>query len=411
MCMLAAAVEISPVHELIAAVDTLAAESVDGRDSHALADDLATMRRGMDRLEAQFARRLREFERRNGAHRENAPTTESWLRSSCGMTGAAAADRVRMARALEELPEVAASFQAGRAPYANVSLLGRLAEAVGGEAVRTVEERLVTAAEDLDPGQMFRLVSLVHHQLNPDGAAGQESRNHERRWLACGQTFGGMFEVRGELDREGGAIVKTALDALGGMRGPEDPRRGSQRRADALVDMASAMLRLGDLPSVHGERPHLLLTADLDALRGVPGASPAELQNAGPVPAETARRLACDASVRVAVDRPDGDGDRSFSVGRATRSIPAAMRTAVALRDHGCRFPGCDRPGAWTDAHHIEHWADGGATEVPNLISLCRFHHRLVHELGAAIRLREDGRAEVVDPRTGAVVAEDRKRE
>ena len=401
----------SPIGDLLGAVDALAAESIDRRGTSALADDLVAMRRAIDRLEAQFARRLRRFERNDGARTENSPNAISWLRAATGMTATAAADRVRIARALDELPQVAASFQAGRAPFANVSLIGRFADAVGGEPARSVENNIVEAAEERDPGQMFRFLSVTHQRLSPDDALDQDVRNHERRWFACDQIFGGMFALRGELDREGGAIVKTALAALGNVRGPEDARRGSQRCADALVDIASAMLRMGDLPSVHGERPHLMLTAGLDALRDVPGAAPAELEGAGAVPAATARRLACDSSMRVAVDRAGAEGDRSFSVGRATRSIPAAMRTAVALRDHGCRFPGCDRPGAWTDAHHIEHWADGGATEVPNLISLCRFHHRVVHELGAAIRFREDGRAGVVDPRTGAVVAEDRKRE
>jgi len=77
------------------------------------------------------------------------------------------------------------------------------------------------------------------------------------------------------------------------------------------------------------------------------------------------------------------------SVGHATRTIPAPLRTALVLRDQGCRFPGCDRPPAWTDAHHIIHWANGGPTEIENLVSLCRRHHRRVHEEGWRIRVAE----------------------
>ena len=84
---------------------------------------------------------------------------------------------------------------------------------------------------------------------------------------------------------------------------------------------------------------------------------------------------------------------------RATRTIPAPIRTALALRDKGCRFPGCDRPQEWTDGHHIQHWADHGATELPNLVSLCRRHHRIVHERGWTIRLEPDGSVAVAEPR------------
>jgi hypothetical protein len=90
-----------------------------------------------------------------------------------------------------------------------------------------------------------------------------------------------------------------------------------------------------------------------------------------------AHRLACDAGI-VALQERAGT---PLGVGRKTRSIPPALRRALAARDGGCRFPGC---GArrFVDAHHIRHWADGGPTNLPNLVHLCRRHHRLLHEGG-----------------------------
>jgi 5-methylcytosine-specific restriction endonuclease McrA len=85
-----------------------------------------------------------------------------------------------------------------------------------------------------------------------------------------------------------------------------------------------------------------------------------------------------------------------LSVGRATRIIPAHIRTALRLRDDGCRFPGCDRPPAWTDGHHVIHWSDGGPTELDDLVSLCRPHHRAMHEQGWRIRVAEG--VAVVEP-------------
>jgi hypothetical protein len=69
-----------------------------------------------------------------------------------------------------------------------------------------------------------------------------------------------------------------------------------------------------------------------------------------------------------------------LDVGRRTRVVPPAIRTALAVRDRGCVHPGCDRPPPFTDAHHIRAWIDGGATSLDNLVLLCRTHHRLLHE-------------------------------
>ncbi len=99
----------------------------------------------------------------------------------------------------------------GAPPYTNVSLIARLAENVGVEATRTVEETLVTAAEKLDSARMWSLTEFTRYRLDADGALDKANRDHDRRWFACDQTFGGMFALRGELDAEGGAIIKTAL--------------------------------------------------------------------------------------------------------------------------------------------------------------------------------------------------------
>ena len=77
-----------------------------------------------------------------------------------------------------------------------------------------------------------------------------------------------------------------------------------------------------------------------------------------------------------------GAPSQPLEVGRATRVVQPAQRHALAVRDRGCVFPGCDRPLAWCDAHHLWHWVDGGPTNLDNLALLCRAHHRTVHEGG-----------------------------
>jgi Domain of unknown function (DUF222)/HNH endonuclease len=127
---------------------------------------------------------------------------------------------------------------------------------------------------------------------------------------------------------------------------------------------------------VAGERPHVTVTVDLETLSGKPGGV-SELDHVGPIHPETARRLACDASVSRIITRGRSE---PLDVGRRSPVVPASLRRAVVARDGYCRFPGCDRPHSWCDAHHVVHWADGGATRLSNLLLLCRPHHRLVHE-------------------------------
>jgi 5-methylcytosine-specific restriction protein A len=128
-----------------------------------------------------------------------------------------------------------------------------------------------------------------------------------------------------------------------------------------------------------------------------------ELDHAGIAGMALARRLSCDASVmRVAMA-----GKREpLEVGRRTPVVPASIRRAVVVRDRCCRFPGCDRPAPWCDAHHIRHWAEGGETSLGNLVLLCRPHHRMVHEPGGfSLEMRE---GKPVVRRSDDTVLEDR---
>jgi hypothetical protein len=149
-----------------------------------------------------------------------------------------------------------------------------------------------------------------------------------------------------------------------------------------------------DRAAVGGERPHLTITVDAGALQAEAGGA-AEFDNVGPVPAETARRLSCDASFMRVIMGPKSE---PLDIGRRTPVVPAGMRRAVVIRDRHCRWAGCDRPHPWCDAHHVVPWARGGPTARDNLVLLCRAHHRLVHggfsmELveGRAVCRRPDG--------------------
>ena len=112
-----------------------------------------------------------------------------------------------------------------------------------------------------------------------------------------------------------------------------------------------------------------------------------ELDDGPALALDTARRLACDATTVGLVEGADGE---PLSIGRKSRSIPPAIARALRARDGGCRFPGCDRT-RFTEGHHVKHWADGGETKLGNLVTLCGFHHRLVHEGGYGLTVTDDG--------------------
>ncbi|HYN17953.1 MAG TPA: DUF222 domain-containing protein, partial [Actinomycetes bacterium] len=212
-----------------------------------------------------------------------------------------------------------------------------------------------------------------------------------------------------------------------------DHRSASQRRADGLAELARRTLEAGRLPQTGGVRPQLMVTVDLDSLLGHPGLG-GEAGGAGPLHPEACRRLACDGAVtRVLVTRQPaghhdhdhgrggcgGDGalaDRlraamtllppilgggptqPLAVGRTSRVVQPAQRNALAVRDGGCVFPGCGRPLAWCEAHHLVHWLHGGPTDLANLALLCRAHHRAVHEAGWRLARGPDGRLTATPP-------------
>jgi hypothetical protein len=154
---------------------------------------------------------------------------------------------------------------------------------------------------------------------------------------------------------------------------------------------------------VAGERPHLTVTVGVDDLRAG-GDGSAELDHAGPIDSDAVRRIACDASVRRMVLGPRSE---PLDVGRRTSVVPPALRRAVIMRDRHCQFPGCDRPHTWCDAHHVDHWADGGQTTLSNLLLLCRRHDRMVHRAGGFGLKKESGVAVFRRP-DGSVLEADR---
>jgi hypothetical protein len=199
---------------------------------------------------------------------------------------------------------------------------------------------------------------------------------------------------------------RTSVEPLARPSTADDARSGAQRRADALTELARRALESGRLPQTGGVRPQVTVTIELASLLGEPGLPGAEGGWVGPLPAETARDPAAEpsdhdpaaglaarlhAAMTLLPPALGGAPPQPLEVGRATRVVAPAQRTALTVRDGGCRFPGCDRPVAWCDAHHLRHWLHGGTTDLGNLVLVCRGHHHAVHEGGWRLHRQPDG--------------------
>ncbi len=280
-----------------------------------------------------------------------------------------------MARATAQMPETARAHGDGEIASLAVRELV-LARELNPDAFVESEGALVEAARTLSFAHLRRVLAYWRAAADPNRVLEDEDRLIERRHLHVSPTMHGMVRVDGDLDPETGQSLITALRAILDVEtrtGDPDRRTPGQRRADALGEVCLQWLASADRPSVAGERPHVVVNVDLRTLEG---RTAGELEDAGPVTAETARRLACDANVTRVITE---GASEPLDVGRRTKVVPAALRRAVTVRDRGCRFPGCERPPGWCDAHHVQHWADGGATALDNLVLLCRPHHRAIH--------------------------------
>jgi 5-methylcytosine-specific restriction endonuclease McrA len=410
-----------------------------------LTDEIVTLSAHIQAATARLLELVAEFDRLEGWRVDGHRTCAHWLAHHTGLDLGAAREKVRVARALELLPQVGERFGRGEVSYAKVRALTRVATPEN-------EADLLSFAEGASAAGVERLVRSWREHDALDEATLERERHRSRR-LTVVPDGEGMYVVSGRVDAEVGAVLLRALEAaedalferdrkrlleelevevhreLGGGLSAEartivDPVgelepevTPPQRRADALGLVAEQALARGfggkgaedDADAETGAEPisgsrtkryEVVLHVEQATLAADEEPGVSELEDGTRVSAETSRRLTCDAAVRTMTHccRDETRGHTltalgpALDVGRSRRTIPPALRRALEVRDKGCRFPGCGSPFA--EGHHIIHWADGGSTSLDNLVLLCRHHHRCVHEDGFTVRV--DSRGEPV---------------
>ena len=409
-------------------------------------DDPAELRRAVTRMAAhinhadwRFIKLIAAMDRTRGWAEAGYANLGNWLDHRCGLGPCAARERIRIGRALARLPRIDAAFRDGVLSYSKVRAITRVATR-GSEAV------LLDIAGGSSAAQLESLVR-THERIGGDERA--RVCSEERRGLTW-HYEDGMVVITAAVPAERGALVIRALEKvidarkdereeyyealLAGEDGPgpaapeeepadaegardvsaetDTPAAGAceheplgettglpaglefelssteQRHADALVEVAEHYLANG--PGKRGRRYEVVLTIGRNELAGqtTGGSAKYHVDPDWGVDEEDARRIACDADVTEFVQDARGN---LLNYERRRRIVPGRLLRALKLRDHNrCRFPGCAHQ-RYVEAHHVEHWIDGGETRLDNLVLLCGAHHRLLHHGAFRIVVEDDG--------------------
>ena len=306
-----------------------------------------------------------------------------WLAITMGFDPHTGKEILRVGKALKSLPLIAAAFAAGQLSFDKVRQITTVA---GPET----DELMLSIGRGASGSQLERICRSLRRMKEAD-APRHDEEELAKRGLWTHFDDDGMMRLVAKLPPEDGAVVMAAIESITGSKplpdsSADDP--WAARRADALVAMSEHVISgvAGGLV-VAGEARQVVVHVDVGVLTGETPDGLCHVENGAPLSAAAARRIGCDAEIIPVIER---DG-LPIDVGRKYRSAPQRLRRALEVRDRFCRFPGCSVPAQQTHAHHLEHWAFGGATTLDNMILLCGFHHRSYHDGAYRIAKIEDG--------------------
>jgi 5-methylcytosine-specific restriction endonuclease McrA len=373
-------------------------------DEGALGEEIARLAARLNVATHRMLACIRAFDAAEGWHRQGAQSCAHWLTWRIGIDPGAAREKVRVARALGGLPQIDRVFADGRLSYAQVRAVTRIATPAN-------EARVLDIALAATGAQLERICRGFRKATELDQAHAADRRVRAR---ALGD---GLVRLEVVLSADEADLMMRAIDeARGSFSFEVDPpattplpvvASDSRREpkveaprpsaADALVHLASSFLARGHRAAASetsgSPRGEVVIQVGPE-IASADGTFSAALRDGTHVSAEALRRVACDGGVVVVASDPAGN---VLDVGRRTRAIPSAIRRALLLRDTHCRFPGCAN-SSFLHGHHIQHWLHGGRTALENLLTLCSFHHRQVHEGGFRVSLTAEAEVEVWTP-------------
>lgn len=315
-----------------------------------------------------------EVSRRGSHTSDGARDPAAWLCSRLGVGARTGLRWAEVAEAFESLPEIAAAFDSGQISFD---------KAVAAAKVATPETDLEIASEAKESS----VTSLERAARRTRGVSSeQEAKIHEARRLRWSWRDGGTrLSLSGILDAEAGSRIVAALDRIAedqpvfDVQGDVVPLQA--RRADALEELAATRIAEDQDP----DRATVIVTADLDTVAGGAlssgpqnrdGGGVAESEDGAIFSSDVLARMMCDCRLQMVIEEGEGV---PVAYGRTRRIPPPPLRRSLKKRDRCCRFPGCGAT-QFLRAHHIDWWARGGPTDPDNLVLVCPYHHRLLHE-------------------------------
>ncbi len=264
-----------------------------------------------------------------------------------------------------------------------------------GDTAEIVEKHLVETARMAHSSVVRSHGETLLARIDPDGdQPADEALAEPKNVFRSRRDQAGWVHFVGTIEPETAEELDAMLGALAKPDGPSDDRHPTQRLGDAFCDVIHHAVDSPELPARGGEKPHLNATMDYTHL--LAGVGTATLEGGALLSAAAARRIACDCGVVPVVLN---GASVPLDVGRTRRLVTPKQRVALNTRDKGCAFPNCGRPARWSDAHHIQHWLDGGPTDLNNLVLLCRRHHRMIHHSEWEVRMNNIGLPEFIPPR------------
>ena len=370
-----------------ATVTSLSKAQSSRSEAEHLGDEIAELCSYIYAAESRLLTLIREFDEKECWAAQGFCSCAHWLNFKCGIGANAAREKVRVAKALANLPKIDAGLSRGELSYSKVRAMTRIAD-------ETNEDYLMMIAKHGTAHHVEKLVAKgrMVKRLQDAGAADEQYRDRE---LSHYYDHDGCLVIKARMPAEQGSLIVKALemamekDYVGAASAAKDvtaetpetdpePIPIAARRADALAEIAETYMNNAESSGSTADRYQVVVHVTAET---------SEIEDGPHVTAETSRRIGCDSSIVTIKEDENGE---PLSIGRRSRTIPPPMRRALRVRDCGCRFPGCTNT-RFVDGHHIEHWADGGETSLDNLVVLCRHHHHLVHEGGFACEKSADG--------------------
>lgn len=311
------------------------------------------------REKARYLRYTAEIGKREGWRTEGATSLEAWMVERCGDSQASARSYAHVGEQLDDLPELAAGLASGELTFDKV-------RAVVDVATPANERELADLARECTVRQLQEVARA-------EGGAprSRAETDHEARSVRFNDN---CRTVTAQLPPESYASVKSRLETRARELPSDGETRWDQRLCDVYLEVFGS-----DGTTRQGVSPYVVVVhSALETLTDESSALAGELERNGLISAETVRRLACDATMIVALD---DDLGHTMYEGRARRFPTGSQRREVMRRDRHCRFPGCANV-TFTNVHHIKPWGFGGRTDLENLVLMCQHHHYRLHSSG-----------------------------